>query len=78
MGCAPIVSNMSSSESMTTAKRSTGRLATKRSRLVRRGEELGSWRYQYWPRGTGWVVQMHCGDRWDSLVTRGKVWVAPL
>ena len=53
-------------------KRSTGRLATKRSRLVRRGEEFGSWRYQHWPRGTGWVVQMHCGDRWDSLVTRGK------
>ena len=33
----------------------------------------GSWPYQHWPRGTGWVVQMHCGDRWDSLVTRGKV-----
>ena len=37
------------------------------------GEGSGSWRYQHWPRGTGWVVQMHCGDRWDSLVTRGKV-----
>ena len=33
----------------------------------------GSWRYQHWPRGTGWLVQMHCGDRCDSLVTRGKV-----
>ena len=38
----------------------------------------GSWRYQHWPRGTGQMVQMHCGDSWDSLVTRGKVWVAPL
>ena len=35
--------------------------------------EFGSWRYQHWPRGTGWVVQMHYGDRWNSLVTRGKV-----
>ena len=34
--------------------------------------EFGSWRYQHWPRGTEWVVQMHCGDRWDSLVTLGK------
>ena len=42
-------------------------------RLVRRGEEFGSWRYRHWPRGTGWVVQMHCGDLWDSLITRGKV-----
>ena len=30
-------------------------------------------RYQHWPRGTELVVQMHCGDSWDSLVTRGKV-----
>ena len=58
---------------MTTAKRSTGRLGTKRSRLVRRGEEFGCWRYQHWPRGTEWVVPMQCGDRWDSPVTRGKV-----
>ena len=40
---------------MTTAKRSTGRLATKRSRLVQRGEGSGSWRYQHWPRGTGLI-----------------------
>ena len=72
-GLRPIVTTMTSSGSMKTAKGSTGRLATKRSRIVRRGEEFGSWRYQHWPRGTGWVVQMHCGDRWDSLVTRGKV-----
>ena len=32
MGCAPTVSTMTSSESMPTAKRSTGVLATKRSR----------------------------------------------
>ena len=38
MGCAPIVSTMTSSGSMTTAKRSTGRLAIKRFRLVRREE----------------------------------------
>ena len=73
MGCAPIVSTMTSLGSMTTIKHSTGRLATKRSQLIRRGEEFGSWRYQHWPRGTGRVIQMHCGDRWDSLVTRGKV-----
>ena len=73
VNCAPIVSTMTSSGSMTTAKCSTGRLETKRSRLVRRGQEFGSWRYQHWPRGTGWVIQMHCGDRWDSVVTRGKV-----
>ena len=40
----------------------------------RRGEESGSCHYLKWPRGTGWVVRMHCGDRWDSLVThREKV-----
>ena len=55
------------------SKRSTGRLATKRSRLVRRGGEFGSWRYQHWPRGTERVVKMQCGDRWDSLVTHGKI-----
>ena len=47
MGCAPIVSTMTSSGSMATAKRSTGCLTTKRSRLVRRGEEFGSWRYEH-------------------------------
>ena len=72
-GLRPDSMTMTSLGSMTTAKRSTGRLATKRSRLVRRGEEFGSWRYQHWPRGTGWMVQMQCRDRWDSLVTRGKV-----
>ena len=40
------------------------------SKLLRRGEEFGSWRYQHWPRGTEWV---HCGDRWDLLVTRRKI-----
>ena len=50
----------------------------KRSRFVRRGEEVGSWRCQHWPRGTEWVVQMQCGDRWDLPVARGKVRVAPL
>ena len=39
---------------------------------------VGYWHYQHWPQSTEWVVQMHCGDRWDSLVTRGKVGVAPL
>ena len=56
---------------MTTAKPFTGRLVTKRSRLVQRGG-VRFWRYQHWPRGTERVVQMRCGDRWDSLVTRGK------
>ena len=72
MGCTPTVSTMTSSGSMTTAQRSTGRLETKRSRLVQRGGEFGSWRYQHWTRGTERVVQMQCGDRWNSLVTRGK------
>ena len=51
------------------AKRSTGRLAIKRSQLLRRGEDSSSWRFQHWPRGTGRVVRMHCGDRWGSQVT---------
>ena len=51
----------------------------KTSLSPRREEESGSWRYNNWPRGMGRVVQMHCGDRWDSLDTlRGKVLVAPL
>ena len=69
----PTVSTMTSSGSMPTAKRSTGRMATKKILLLRRGDGSGSWRYQHWHRGTGWVVQMHRGDRWESLVTRGKV-----
>ena len=76
MGCPPTVSTMTSSWLMPTEKRSTGRLATKRSWLLRRGEESDSWRYQHWPRSTGRVVQMHCGDGWDSPITRRKVWVA--
>ena len=82
MGCAPTVSTMYSLGSMPTAKRSNGNPATKRSQLLRLGEESGSWRYQRWPRGTGRVVRMHWGDRLDTLVThrghRGKVGVAPL
>ena len=53
-------------------KTSTGSLMTKRSCLLRRGEGSGSWHYQHWPRDTGWVVQMHCGDRWDLLLTRKR------
>ena len=51
-GLRPDSIDYDNSGSMTTAKRSTGRLVTKRSRLVQRGEEFGSWRYQHWPRGT--------------------------
>ena len=73
MGCAPTVSTITSSGSMPTAKRSW---------LLRRGEESGSWRYQHWPRGTGgWyrctaeiagTHRLHIGDIVKALQQADK------
>ena len=44
----------------------------KRILITTTRKESSSWCYQHWPRGTGRVVQMHCGDGWDSPITHRR------
>ena len=40
----------------------------KKSSIAATGENSGFWVCARWPKDTGLVAPMHCGDRWGSLI----------